>query len=65
MRGYVEESDEVKRLRELKDAARKYAGQMLISFDYELEESRLKAAAVAYAATQPRPRKRTNAARNK
>lgn len=62
MRGQVEESAEVKAARALREAARKFAGHYLVHGfggpDVEAASLSLEAAAMTYAATQPRPRKR-------
>ena len=58
MRGYAEESAEVKALRALKRAAERFAGHALLQgYVTSVEDEDLTKAAVAYAATQPRPRK--------
>ncbi len=59
MRGFVEESTEVATARYLRDAARKLAGTEIL-YGYGTATSKaldaLLAAAIAYAATQKRPR---------
>lgn len=66
MRGHCEESPEIKALRQLRDASRKFVGEYLRApFDVSAEaeaERGLKQAAIAYAATQPKPRKKRAAA---
>lgn len=57
MRGYVEESDEVKARRALREAAKRYAAKTLVSFVTDVEEASLEVAALAYAETR-RPRRR-------
>jgi hypothetical protein len=62
MRGYAEESEEVKAARDLREAARKFTGAELvygIGRGADLEESRLLAAAVTYAESlKPKRRKK-------
>jgi hypothetical protein len=63
MRGYVEESEEVKAARVLRIAARRYAAVHLspdtLDAGEESAEAGLRAAALRYAATQPRPKRVT------
>ncbi len=62
--GFVEESEEVKAKRALREAARAYASMWLQSFASAFTdeaETDLASAAVAYAATQPKPRKAARA----
>lgn len=67
MLGHPEESDEVKAKRELGRAAEVWTATGLIERSrtdaYHAAWSRLSNAALAYAATQPRPRKRRRAKR--
>ncbi len=61
MRGYVEESDEVKALRALRIAAERFVGAGLVdpfSHAQAEAETRLVVAALAYAKTIPQPKKR-------
>ena len=63
MRGYVEESPEVKARRALQVAAKAYAARYLTSFSPGDAEGNLTAAALAYAeATRPAKRNRRKAA---
>ena len=61
MRGYVEESEEVKAARVLRIAARRYAAVHLspdtLDHGAETAERGLCEAAVRYAATQPKPKR--------
>lgn len=63
MRGYVEESEEVKAARVLRIAARRYAAIHLspdsLDAGAETAERGLREAAIRFAATQPKPRKVT------
>ena len=58
MRGFVEESAEVRALRGLRDAARQFVGADLLNpyGDTSIALSSLQKAALLYAATQPKPR---------
>lgn len=61
MRGYAEESEQVKAARALREAARRFAGHYLVHGfggpDVEEADRALSAAAIAFAATQSRRRK--------
>jgi hypothetical protein len=60
MRGHAEESAEVRALRHLREMARRFVGNELVSWaQIEKSEADLASAAVAYAATQPKPRKKS------
>lgn len=60
VRGHVEESETAQRLRELREAARRFVGHSLVTWvAVEQAETELARAAIAYAATLPRPRKRS------
>ena len=65
MRGSYEESPEKKALCELHEAARRFAGFYLVHGfggpDIDAADARLAKAAVDYAATQPRPKKKRTA----
>lgn len=68
MRGHYEESDEVKAIRSLTEAAREYCASFLRFQEVGTAHAALLAAAMAYAVTQmpmPRKKKRLAAARKR
>lgn len=66
MKGYVEESPEVKARRALHEAAREYVSKSLVSFNSDAEQGALENAALAYAeAIRPRRRRADSAPHTK